>query len=172
MTATISLSQLNQMSQGEFIAVLGTIFEDSPWVAEQAGLKRPFTDIPSLYQTMVDIVKNSNSDQQLALICAHPDLGSKAKMAEASVKEQAGVGLNCLTSSEYEQFHQFNESYKNKFGFPFIIAVKNHTKASILAAFEQRLNHSIEEEKITALAEIYKIAQFRLYEKFAQTPPP
>ncbi|WP_228041880.1 2-oxo-4-hydroxy-4-carboxy-5-ureidoimidazoline decarboxylase [Planktothrix mougeotii] len=172
MTNSYSLSALNQMNQTEFITVLGAIFEASPWVAEQAWLKRPFTDIQSLYQTMVDIVKNSDSQQQLALICAHPDLGSKAKMAEASVKEQAGVGLNCLTSSEYEQFHQLNESYKNKFSFPFIIAVKNHTKASILLAFEQRLNHSIEEEKITALAEIYKIAQFRLYEKFAQTPPP
>ncbi|CAD5980224.1 Uric acid degradation bifunctional protein [Planktothrix tepida] len=165
MTATILLSQLNQMSQTEFISTLGAIFEASPWVAEQAGLKRPFEDIPSLYQTMVDIVKNSDSQQQLALICAHPDLGSKAKMAEASVKEQAGVGLNCLTPSEYEHFYQLNKNYKDKFGFPFIIAVKNHTKASILSAFEQRLNHSIEEEKITALEEIYKIAQFRLYEK-------
>lgn len=169
---TYSLSALNQMTQEEFIAALGAIFEASPWVAKQAWLKRPFQDIQSLYQTMVDEVKNSNSQQQLALICVHPDLGSQAKMAEASVKEQAGVGLDRLTPSEYEQFHRLNKNYKAKFGFPFIIAVKNHTKASILAAFEQRLNHSIETEKITALEEIYKIAQFRLHEKFAQTSSP
>jgi 2-oxo-4-hydroxy-4-carboxy-5-ureidoimidazoline decarboxylase len=162
---TYSLSQVNQMTQAEFIAVLGAIFEASPWVAEQTELKRPFETIEILYQTMVAIVKNSNSQQQLALIRAHPDLGSKAKMAESSVKEQAGVGLDRLTSAEYQHFHQLNQTYKNKFGFPFIIAVKNHTKTSILAAFEQRLNHSIEQEKITALEEIYKIAQFRLYEK-------
>ncbi len=159
-----SLSALNQMTQGEFITTLGAIFEDSPWVAAQAWLKRPFQNIQSLYQTMVDAVKNSDSEQQLALICAHPDLGIKAKMAEASVKEQTGVGLDRLTPSEYEQFHRLNKNYKAKFGFPFIIAVKNHTKASILAAFERRSNHSIEAEKITALEEIYKIAQFRLYE--------
>ncbi|MGL5132757.1 MAG: 2-oxo-4-hydroxy-4-carboxy-5-ureidoimidazoline decarboxylase, partial [Planktothrix sp.] len=127
--------------------------------------KRPFETIEILYQTMVAIVKNSNSQQQLALIRAHPDLGSKAKMAESSVKEQAGVGLDRLASAEYQHFHQLNQTYKNKFEFPFIIAVKNHTKTSILAAFEQRLNHSKEQEKITALEEIYKIAQFRLYEK-------
>ncbi|CAC5340049.1 MULTISPECIES: 2-oxo-4-hydroxy-4-carboxy-5-ureidoimidazoline decarboxylase [Planktothrix] len=162
---TYSLSQVNQMTKAEFIAVLGTIFEASPWVAEQAELKRPFETIEILYKTMVAIVKNSNSQQQLALIRTHPDLGSKAKMAESSVKEQAGVGLDRLTSAEYQYFHQLNQTYKDKFGFPFIIAVKNHTKTSILAAFEQRLNHSIEAEKITALEEIYKIAQFRLYEK-------
>ncbi|CAD5940341.1 2-oxo-4-hydroxy-4-carboxy-5-ureidoimidazoline decarboxylase [Planktothrix agardhii] len=160
-----SLSQVNQMTQTEFIAALGGIFEDSPWVAKQAELKRPFETIEILYQTMVAVVKNSNSQQQLALICAHPDLGSKAKMAESSVKEQAGVGLDRLTSAEYKHFHQLNQTYKNKFEFPFIIAVKNHTKTSILAAFEQRLNHSKEQEKITALEEIYKIAKFRLYEK-------
>ncbi|WRH67041.1 MAG: 2-oxo-4-hydroxy-4-carboxy-5-ureidoimidazoline decarboxylase [Planktothrix sp. GU0601_MAG3] len=163
---TYSLSQVNRMTQIEFIAALGSIFEASPWVAEQAELKRPFETIEILYQTMVDIVKNSNSQQQLALIRAHPDLGSKAKMAESSIKEQAGVGLDRLTVAEYKQFHQLNQTYKDKFSFPFIIAVKNHTKISILSAFEQRLNNSIEQEKITALEEIYKIAQFRLYEKF------
>lgn len=160
-----SLSALNQMNQGEFIAALGAIFEESPWVAEKAWFKQPFANIKTLYHTMVDIVKNSSSEQQLTLICAHPDLGSKAKMAEASVQEQAGVGLDCLTPSEYEQFHQFNQNYKAKFGFPFIIAVRNHTKASILTSFEQRLNYSLETEKTTALEEIYKIAQFRLDEQ-------
>lgn len=160
-----ALSALNQMNQAEFITALGAIFEDSPWVAEKAWLKQPFANTKTLYHTMVDIVKNSSSEQKSTLIRAHPDLGSKAKMAEASVKEQAGVGLDCLTPSEYEQFNRLNENYKAKFGFPFIIAVKNHTKASILTSFEQRLNHSLETEKTTALEEIYKISQFRLDEQ-------
>lgn len=156
------LSQLNQMTQSEFIEALGAIFESSPWVAEQAWLKQPFSDVDTLHQTMVDVVNHNSSEQQLMLICAHPDLGTKAKMAEASVREQSGVGLDRLSSSEYERFQMLNQNYKDKFGFPFIIAVKNHTKESILEAFEQRLKNSLELEQETALKEIAKIAKFRL----------
>lgn len=157
-----SLAQLNQMNQSAFIEALGAIFESSPWVAEQTWFKQPFSDMENLYQTMIDIVKNSSLEQQLILIRAHPDLGTKAKMAEASVQEQSGVGLDRLSVSEYEHFQSFNQTYKNKFGFPFIIAVKNHTKESILEAFENRLKNSLELEQTTALNEIYKISKFRL----------
>jgi 2-oxo-4-hydroxy-4-carboxy-5-ureidoimidazoline decarboxylase len=102
------------------------------------------------------------SDKQLALICAHPDLGSKLKMAEASINEQAGVGLDRLSLEEYERLKLLNQSYKDKFGFPFIIAVKNHTKDSILEAFEHRLQNTLDAEKQRALAEIAEIAKFRL----------
>lgn len=156
------LSQLNQMTQSEFVEALGTIFESSPWVAKQAWLKRPFTDIDTLHQTMVDGVNNNSYEQQLMLIRAHPDLGTKAKMAEASVREQSGVGLDRLSSSEYERFQTLNQNYQDKFGFPFIIAVKNQTKESILEAFEQRLKNSVQLEQETALKQIAKIAKFRL----------
>lgn len=156
------LSHLNQMTQSEFIEALGTIFESSPWVAERAWLKRSFSDINSLHQAMVNVVQTSSSEEQLTLIRAHPDLGTKAKMAEASVREQSGVGLDCLSVSEYERFQTLNQSYKNKFGFPFIIAVRNQTKDSILEAFETRLNNSLNLEQETALKEIAKIAKFRL----------
>jgi 2-oxo-4-hydroxy-4-carboxy-5-ureidoimidazoline decarboxylase len=105
-----------------------------------------------------------SDSEQLILIRSHPDLGSKAKMAEASVKEQAGVGLDRLNSQEFDRFQVLNHKYKEKFGFPFIIAVKTQNKMSIFDAFELRLQNAIELEKERALLEIFKIAKFRLLE--------
>lgn len=157
-----SLPDLNQMSQSEFVAALGAVFEDTPTIAQAAWHKRPFASLSELHQSMVEVVQAFTTEEQLALIRAHPDLGSKAKMAEASVQEQSGVGLDRLTAEEYDRFHTLNQAYKDRFGFPFIIAVKNHTKSSILEAFEQRLQNSASAEQIQALTEIYQIAHFRL----------
>ena len=157
-----TLAKLNQMSQEEFVAFLGEIWEETPEIAEKTWHSRPFTDLESLYQSMVAVVEKMSDREQLALIKAHPDLGSKTKMAEASVQEQAGVGLDRLSALEYQRFQSLNQAYKDKFGFPFIIAVKYHTKESILEAFETRLINSLEQEKQQALIEISKIAQLRL----------
>lgn len=157
-----TISELNQMSESAFVEAFGSVFEHTPAIATQAWPKRPFTDVNDLHQKMVDVVNNMTSDKQLALICAHPDLGSKLKMAEASINEQAGVGLDRLSLEEYERLKLLNQSYKDKFGFPFIIAVKNHTKDSILEAFEHRLQNTLDAEKQRALAEIAEIAKFRL----------
>jgi len=159
---SFSIAQLNQMSQAEFVEVLGAVFEETPTIAQKAWGDRPFGDVTDLHQKMVQVVNGMSDDEQLALIKAHPDLGSKAKMAEASVQEQSGVGLDRLSLEEYERFNYLNEAYKTKFGFPFIIAVKNHTRATILEAFEQRLQNSPETEKHQALSEITQIARFRL----------
>ncbi|MBE9226388.1 2-oxo-4-hydroxy-4-carboxy-5-ureidoimidazoline decarboxylase [Phormidium sp. LEGE 05292] len=157
-----TIFQLNQMDQEAFTEALATIFEHSPWVAKNAWQKRPFADLFTLHQNMIEVVQTASKEQQLNLICAHPDLGTKAKMAEASVKEQTGVGLDRLTLEEYQRFHSLNQTYKEQFGFPFIIAVKNHTKDSILTAFEQRIKNSPEVEIAQALTEIAQIAKFRL----------
>ncbi|HTL90530.1 MAG TPA: 2-oxo-4-hydroxy-4-carboxy-5-ureidoimidazoline decarboxylase [Leptolyngbya sp.] len=157
-----SIADLNQMDQSAFTEALGEIFEQTPTIAHQAWQKRPFKDSDDLHQKMLEVIHTMTEQQQLALICAHPDLGSKAKMAEASVQEQVGAGLNRLTPEEYDRFHTLNEQYKSQFGFPFIIAVKNHTKESILIAFETRLNHSQHTEMRHAIAEISQIAYFRL----------
>lgn len=167
LTMPYSLSELNQMSQQAFTEALGSIFEHSPWVAKNAWLKRPFANVTALHQTMVEVVQAANQDEKLNLIRAHPDLGSKAKMAEASVKEQSSVGLDRLNPEEYQRFHSLNQAYKDKFGFPFIIAVKNHTKDSILAAFEERIKNSDSAEMTRAIAEIAQIAKFRLEETVA-----
>ncbi|MBE9043026.1 2-oxo-4-hydroxy-4-carboxy-5-ureidoimidazoline decarboxylase [Pleurocapsales cyanobacterium LEGE 10410] len=150
------------MSQSEFTAALGEIWEDTPEIATQAWHSKPFENVSALYQSMVAIVNKMSKAEQLDLIQAHPDLGSKAKMAEASVKEQAGVGLDRLSESEYQRFQFLNRAYKEKFGFPFIVAVKYHTKESILEAFEERLENSPDREKRQALTEISKIARLRL----------
>lgn len=160
----ISLAQLNQSSQVEFVAALGDIFEQTPAIAAATWKYRPFKSIHELHQQMLAVVATLSATEQLALIQAHPDLGSKAKMADASLQEQATVGLNHLSATEYELFCKLNQRYQSKFGFPFIIAVKHHTKASILAVFTQRLENSVVIERQQALTEISEIARLRLYD--------
>lgn len=159
---SFSIAQLNQMSQEAFVEALGAVFEETPAIARKAWGDQPFWNVADLHQKLVQVVDAMSADEQLALIKAHPDLGSRARMAEASVQEQAGVGLDRLSPEEYQRFQSLNQAYQTKFGFPFIIAVKNHTKASILTAFEQRLQNSAEAEKQQALSEIAQIARFRL----------
>lgn len=159
---TYTIAQINSMSQEEFVAVLGAVFEETPAIAHYAWEKRPFADVTDLHQQMVNEVKAMSKQEQLALIRVHPDLGSKVKMAEASVQEQSGVGLDRLTAEEYDRFARLNAAYKAKFNFPFIVAVKNHTKDSIFAAFDERLENSADREFNSAIAEICQIAQFRL----------
>lgn len=157
-----SLAEVNKMSQQEFIEKIGWVFEHTPWVAEQAFLAQPFASVETLYQTMVNIVKEADGKAQLALINAHPDLGARIKMTESSVKEQKGAGLDSLTEEEFASFSALNKRYLAAFGFPFILAVKGHTKETIYQAMEQRIQHGKEQEFQTALLEIYKIVGFRL----------
>ncbi len=157
-----SIAQLNQMSQSDFVEQLGAVFEETPTIAQHVWEQRPFEDVDDLHQKMTAIVKAMSQPDQLRLIRAHPDLGSKAKMATASVQEQSGAGLDQLSSQDYARFRSLNQAYKDKFGFPFIIAVRNHSKSSILNAFEQRLKNSLSVEITQALIEISTIAHFRL----------
>jgi len=157
-----TLAELNQLDQDAFVVALGAVFEDTPAIAHHVWQDRPFRDVNHLHQVMVDRVKAMHPDHQLALIQAHPDLGSKTSMAEASVTEQAGAGLDRLSPQDYQRFHALNQAYKTKFGFPFIIAVKQQTQASILEAFEQRFTHTPDAERAQALREIFQIAYFRL----------
>lgn len=163
---TVLLRHLNQVDKAEFVSFLGGIFEHSPWVAEAAFVARPFSSVTELHQTMVSAVQNAGLSQQLDLIKAHPDLAGKAaragQLSESSRKEQSTAGLDSLSESEFASFHELNQSYQQSFGFPFIIAVKGHDKHSILAAFRTRLGNDSETEIATALAQIAKIAQFRL----------
>jgi 2-oxo-4-hydroxy-4-carboxy-5-ureidoimidazoline decarboxylase len=160
------LSSLNRLDQEAFTRTLAGIFEHSPWIAEGSWRKRPFASVAELHQAMCDVVRDASEEKQLGLIRAHPDLAGKAALAgdltDNSKLEQAGAGLDRLTGEEYKYFHELNDAYKQKFNFPFILAVKGHTKESILKSFEERLPNSLEAEKARALEEIYKIAGFRL----------
>ncbi len=164
-----TIDQLNSMSQADFTQVLGDVFEHTPAIAHQAWQHRPFRDCAALHECMVTIVQAMNHDQQLALIQAHPDLGSRTAMAEASVQEQTSAGLQQLTPHEYDRFQHLNQAYRERFNFPFIVAVKHHTKESILQAFATRLTHTPEQEYQQAIAEINQIALARLTALIAPT---
>lgn len=157
-----SLDQLNQMSAAEFVQALGPAFEETPTIAAQVWPQRPFASVDELHQRMVAMVRAMTPAEQLALIKAHPDLGKRAAMAEASVAEQSQAGLTSLSPEEFERFQSLNQQYQDAFGFPFILAVAGHTKASILENFAQRLTHTPEVEMARALAEIEQIARLRL----------
>jgi 2-oxo-4-hydroxy-4-carboxy-5-ureidoimidazoline decarboxylase len=158
----LTIATINQLTQAEFVARLGFVFEQTPEIMAAAWQQRPFRDRPHLHQVCAAIVQPMTDVQQIQLIRAHPDLGSRLAMAAASVKEQSGAGLDRLTPQEYAQFQQANQQYQQQFGFPFIIAVRQQTKAGILAAFQVRLNNDRATEQQTAIAQILEIARFRL----------
>lgn len=162
----ITLDELNDLSAIEFVDKLKDIFEHSPWVAENVADNRPFKSLRSLHSGMVQAVGDASQRKQIDLICAHPDLAGKAALAgeltDSSTSEQAGAGLDSLSSEEYARFHELNDAYKSKFGFPFILAVKGHNKKSILRAFETRLENDADQEQIEALRQIGEIGRFRL----------
>ena len=160
----MTLDALNQMDRETFVATLGWVFEDSPWVAERAWARRPFMDVEALHQAMVDVAAQALPEEQLALIRAHPDLGTRARISRASSGEQARVGLAHLKLEEYQHLHRLNSAYRAKFAFPFILAVKGSTRQEILSALEQRLASDPVAEHAMALTQIYKIARNRLEE--------
>ena len=153
------------MDQAEFVEKYADIFEHSPWVPERAFARGPFADKASLHAAFVAVVDEAGEAAQLALIRAHPQLGAKIALTEASTAEQQGAGLKSLTEQEFARFSGLNAAYNEKFGFPFVICVRRHTKTSILAAFAQRLTHDAATERAAALAEIAEIAKLRLEDK-------
>lgn len=157
-----TIADINRMTQAEFISTFGAIFEETPQIAQQTWHARPFLNETDLHQKMTEVVAEMTVAEQIRLIQAHPDLGSRVKMTEASMGEQAGAGLNHLSQEDYHQFQSLNTAYREKFGFPFVIAVKGQTKDSILAAFQTRLQHPRNIEIQQALSEINHIAQLRL----------
>lgn len=159
---TFTLDDLNRMDQPAFTQALGWIFEHSPWVAERAWGARPFATCEALHQAMVAQVQHAAAAEQLALLRAHPDLGTRAKVSLVSTQEQAGVGLDRLSPEEYDLFTGMNQAYAAKFGFPFIMAVRGQTRAALLAALRTRLEREQAHEMAQALQEVYKIAWFRL----------
>ena len=160
--AGMTIEDLNSLELAQFVSAIGWVFEHSPWVAERAWRMRPFVDAQALHRAMVDQVERSLPEEQLALLRAHPDLGTRARVSEASSAEQAGAGLDQLTPAEFERLRRLNEDYRSKFGFPFVFAVKGSTKHDILEALERRARSSRDEEYLVALDQVYRIARFRL----------
>jgi 2-oxo-4-hydroxy-4-carboxy-5-ureidoimidazoline decarboxylase len=160
----MTLHELNTADRIAFVAALGWIFEDSPWVAERAWDQRPFSTVADLHDTMTSVVTSASPAEQLALLRAHPDLGASRMMSHASVREQDGAGLNALRVDDWERLRQLNAAYTTKFGFPFLYAVKGSTKDDVLNALERRLTSTRDAEQKEALAQVFRIARFRLEE--------
>jgi 2-oxo-4-hydroxy-4-carboxy-5-ureidoimidazoline decarboxylase len=158
----ITLAAANRMATGDFIKAFGEIAEHSAWVAEAASSSRPFKTRANMIDAFKATVLNGGEAQQLALIRAHPDLATRAKLSKDSTSEQKGAGLDALSQLELTRFTQFNDRYKAKFGFPFIFAVKGATKHQILGAFEQRINNSSRTEFKTAIDQVCRIITSRL----------
>ncbi len=163
MAERIAVQDLNALPDAGFVARLADIFEHSPWVPEAVLCKRPFADIASLHAAMVAAVDAAGDDAALALLRAHPELARRARLTAASAAEQGGMGLDRLDQDEAARFEALNQEYRDRFGFPFIIAVRGQRdRAAILAALVARLEHDAPIEQATALAEVAKIARFRL----------
>ena len=158
-----------EMTEVEFVELFGSVYEHSPWIPRYAwhqGVNDKYNTATGLSEAMMDVVANADHAKILNLINAHPDLAGKAaidgNLTEESTSEQSGAGIDQCSAEEFEQFQHYNNAYKEKFGFPFIMAVKGSNRHLILAAFEKRLENDEETEFNTAVLEIHKIAKFRL----------
>jgi 2-oxo-4-hydroxy-4-carboxy-5-ureidoimidazoline decarboxylase len=162
----IHLDRLNASSAGDFTATLGEVFEHSPWIAERAFALRPFPTVAALHDAMMAALANASQEEKLTLIRAHPELGGKVaragEMATASRQEQGALGLDRLSDAEFARFEAINAAYRERFGFPFIIAVRRHARDSILTQFERRLAHDRDGEIAAALVEIGHISRLRV----------
>ena len=163
---SVDMAPINAMDRAAFVEKFGGIFENSPWVAEKAWEKRPFASLDEMHAAMVAVVKYATAAMQLALLKSHPDLAGKeaqaGTMTASSVAEQASAGLNALSHEEMVQISDLNAAYKKKFGFPFIIAVRMHTKEGILFEFNRRLKNETQTEFANDLENVYIITRLRL----------
>jgi 2-oxo-4-hydroxy-4-carboxy-5-ureidoimidazoline decarboxylase len=162
----IPLARLNAASGEDFVARLGGVFEHSPWVAERAFAHRPFATRTALHAAMVRAVEEAGPERRLALIRAHPELAGRAavrgEMTDFSKQEQGGSGLLDCSPEEFARLQDLNRRYVEKFGFPFIVAVRGLDRAAIVEAFARRLENTREAEVAEALRQIARIAGFRL----------
>ena len=159
------IPSVNAMTLQEFLAAFGDIAEHSPWVAREAASFRPYANRDAMIQCFERAVHAANHAAQLALIRAHPDLAAKAKLTDDSTREQAGAGLNNLPAAEFARFTALNGAYKQRFGFPFIFAVKGATTRMILESFEARANNAPDVEFVMALSQVCRIFRFRIEDR-------
>jgi 2-oxo-4-hydroxy-4-carboxy-5-ureidoimidazoline decarboxylase len=166
-----TLADLDALSAEQFTARLADVFEHSPWVPKRAASQRPFADVDSLHACMVEVVHQASAQEQLDLLCAHPELaGREAQQGDltaASAQEQSRAGLNALTVAEMAHISALNTAYMARHGFPFIVCVGRHTKQSIFQEFERRVGNPSDAERLEALGQVALIAHLRLNQMFA-----
>jgi 2-oxo-4-hydroxy-4-carboxy-5-ureidoimidazoline decarboxylase len=163
-----TLNELSSFDRGTFVAVLGHLFEHSPWVAEETFPMRPFRSADELHDALCATMRGASLERRLALVRAHPDLAGRlaqvGQLTASSTREQSAAGLDRLTLAEAAEIQRLNDAYKERFGFPFVICARLNAKDAILTAMRTRLGNTPDAELSTALDEIAKIARLRLNE--------
>lgn len=163
----MTLGEVNAMAQPDFVERFGDVAEHSTWVAERAETQRPFASVDAMVAAFQAAIREAPEAERLSLIRAHPDLAGRAGMAEESRKEQAGAGLDRLSAEEFARFTDLNSHYRERFGIPFILAVKGADKHQILDSFAGRLGNDRDTELANALDQVCRIVGFRLAERVA-----
>ncbi|MDP3230091.1 MAG: 2-oxo-4-hydroxy-4-carboxy-5-ureidoimidazoline decarboxylase [Acidovorax sp.] len=175
----LTLEQLNTAGAADALQLLDGLYEHSPWIAEKALAQRPFRSLTHLQHAMAQAVRTAGADAQRALIRAHPELAGKAMVAQnltaESTNEQNKAGLTQCTPEEFARIQQLNAAYNERFGFPFILAVRGPrgtglTKQQIIDTFARRVDNHPEFEVAEALRNIHRIAEIRLTDKFTAEP--
>ncbi|HRP24558.1 MAG TPA: 2-oxo-4-hydroxy-4-carboxy-5-ureidoimidazoline decarboxylase [Thauera sp.] len=169
--AHLTVQALSALPQADFVARLEGIFEHSPWIAERAWSRRPFASVVELHAALLAVLDAASEAEQLALICAHPELAGKeaeeGTLTTASTGEQRGAGLDQCSKEELHRLRSLNKAYRQRFGFPFVVAVKGLSRHQIMDSVEARLANDRATEFKRCLLEIGKIARFRLDALFA-----
>jgi 2-oxo-4-hydroxy-4-carboxy-5-ureidoimidazoline decarboxylase len=160
------IETVNRMDRKAFVDAFGGVFEHSPWIAERAWAARPFASPAALHAAMIEVVRAAAPEERLRLLNAHPELaGQEARtraMTQDSTAEQGSAGLDRMSGADFDRFDRLNAAYREKFGFPFIIAVRGRGKDEIVAAFERRLGNDAAAETAAALDEVAAITRMRM----------
>ena len=162
MTSRYQLDEINGMNRDTFVTVFGAVFEASPWVAETAWQSRPFGSAAHVAEALFEAVRNAGRERQLALLRAHPELGARKPLTGHSEREQRNAGLKGGEGGQAALLADLNRRYRDKFGFPFILAVKGLGPDEIIMRFRERLENNPEDEFDECLGQVFRIARFRL----------
>jgi len=160
-----TIDKVNKLSRSEFIEIFANIFEKTKWIAEKLYNQKPFDSFEDLCSKTEEIFETATKEAQLKILNSHPDLASKTKinlLTSDSIKEQSNAKLNQCSEEEFNEFKDLNSKYKKKFGFPFILAVKEKNKLEILNNFRQRILYDVDVEFNEAKKQVKKIASLRL----------
>ena len=157
-----SIDKLNRLNKSEFISIFGNVFEKTQWIAEKAFNLIPYNNFDEFTLKMIEIYSKTESKNHLIILNSHPELVVEKKLTLESKQEQSGANLNQCSDKEFNEFKKLNINYKNKFGFPFIIAVKGKNRIEILESFRKRINNTIETEFEEAKEQVKKIALLRI----------
>jgi len=162
----LSLVSVNALSAEAFVRVFGDVADYSPWVAELAGTRRPFTTTDKMVAVFSEVVTEASKGKKLKLLRARPDLAGRAaatgNLTEDSTREQSNAGLDQLTRAQLEQFTTLNTTYRDRFGLPFIFAMKGAGKLDILRSCAERIDHDPDTEIAIALKQVTRIFRFRI----------